>query len=139
MRQSAVGEDQSAVGDDIDRSGAAIISLIHQAVKASRTECDRAIETAHQYSLQLRAAEDLVNKLQTKVEQLEDQAFRAESSLNRIQGAIEEIRHGQSILNWFAGKCADTDEAGQALQFDAGQGPNVMSAIGGRDESRNIQ
>jgi hypothetical protein len=130
---------QNSVGDDIDRSGAAIMSLIDQVIKTSRAECDRALETAHQYSLRLRAAEDLVNKLQTKVEQLEDQAFRAQSSLNRIQGAIEEIRHGQSILNWFAGKGADTDEAGYPFQFEAGQGSNVMSATGGRDESRKIQ
>jgi hypothetical protein len=74
--------------DDIDRSGAAIFSLLHQAVETSRAECDRANETAHEYSLQLQAAKDLVNQLQIENEQLKVRARRAEDWLNRIQGTI---------------------------------------------------
>jgi hypothetical protein len=49
-------------GDDIDQSGTAIFSLLQQAVETSRAECNRANQTSHEYSLQLRAAKDLVNK-----------------------------------------------------------------------------
>lgn len=80
----------SVVGDDIDQSGTAIFSLLQQAVETSRTECDRANQTAHEYSLQLRAANDLVKQLQTEIAELEERARRAESWLDRIQTTIEE-------------------------------------------------
>jgi hypothetical protein len=76
--------------DEIERSGAAIISLLDQAVETSKAEVDRARETARQYSLQLRAAEDRAIKLQARVEQLEEQLLRAEDWFHRIQGTIEE-------------------------------------------------
>ena len=81
---------KSVAGDDIDQSGTAIFSLLQQAVETSRAECDRANRTSHEYSLQLRAAKDLVNKLQIEVAQLEARARRAEDWLDRIQTTIED-------------------------------------------------
>ena len=81
---------KNVTGDDIDQSGTAVFSLLKQAVETSRAECDRANQTAHEYSLQLRAAKDLVNKLQIEVAQLEERAHRAENWLDRIQGTIED-------------------------------------------------
>jgi hypothetical protein len=81
---------KSVVGDDIDQSGTAIFSLLQQAVETSRAECDRANQTAHEYALQLRAANDLVKQLQIKVAQLEERARRAEDWLHHIRNIIED-------------------------------------------------
>ena len=75
--------------DTVDRSGGAIISLLQQAADVAKADCDRAISTAHQLSLQLRAEEDRANKLQAQVNELEDAARKAEDWLAHIYKQIE--------------------------------------------------
>ena len=76
-------------GRQVDRSGEAIIALLHQAAELAQADCDRALQAAHQYSMQLRAAEDRAEKLQAQVQRLEQQAVVAEDWMRRIQGEIE--------------------------------------------------
>ena len=76
--------------DQIDRSGTAIIALLHQAAEAAQADCDRALQAAHQSAMQLRAAEDRAEKLQARIEQLEQEAARAEEWLRRIKSEIED-------------------------------------------------
>jgi uncharacterized protein YlxW (UPF0749 family) len=78
-------------GDDqVDKSGQAIISLLDQAARSAKEDCDRAFELAHKLSLQLREAEDRANALQSQVEQLQERALKAENWMLRIYKEIEE-------------------------------------------------
>ena len=77
-------------GDPLDQSGQAIVSLLQQAANLSNENCDRAMGLAHKLSIQLRAAEDRINNLQTELEQSLDRAARAEKWLMRIYQEIEE-------------------------------------------------
>lgn len=74
----------------VDRSGEAIMALLRQAAETAQADCDRAMQAAHQYSMQLRAAEDRAEKLQAQVERLEQQAAQAANWLSRIKGEIED-------------------------------------------------
>lgn len=76
-------------GLQVDRSGAAIINLLRQAAEAAEADCSRAMEAAHQYSMQLRAAEDRAEKLRLQVEQFEQRAIAAENWMHRIKDEIE--------------------------------------------------
>jgi predicted nucleic acid-binding Zn-ribbon protein len=48
------------------------------------------MKLAHKLSMQLRAAEDLINQLEAEAELLRDRAVRAERWLQTIQREIEE-------------------------------------------------
>ena len=69
---------------DVDRSAGAIIALLQQAADVAREDYERAVATAKQLSLQLRASEDRAQKLQMQVEQLETRAIKAENWIARI-------------------------------------------------------
>ena len=75
--------------DTVDQSGNAILALLQQAADVAKKDCDRALEMAHQLSLQLRAAEDRAIKLEAKVKQLEHDAQKAEDWLTYIHKEIE--------------------------------------------------
>ncbi|HZN31700.1 MAG TPA: hypothetical protein VFB68_02080 [Xanthobacteraceae bacterium] len=77
-------------GDPLDQSGQAIVTLLQQAANLSNENCDRAMGLAHKLSIQLRAAEDRINHLQTELEQSLDRTARAEKWLMRIYQEIEE-------------------------------------------------
>ena len=85
-RKPAVSE----ASQQVDRSGEAILALLRQAAETAQADCDRAMQAAHQYSMQLRASEDRAEKLQAQVERLEQQAALAATWLARIKGEIED-------------------------------------------------
>jgi hypothetical protein len=76
--------------DPMDRSGDAIISLLERAAHIADDDCKRAMDLAHKLSLQLRAAEDRANQLQSRLEYFQDRAARAENWMARIHKEIEE-------------------------------------------------
>ena len=75
-------------GDLLDQSGQKIIALLQQAAISSNEACDRANRLAGELSLQLHAAEDRINQLQSQIEQVRDRAGRAEKWLVRIYDDI---------------------------------------------------
>ena len=76
--------------DPTDRSGQAIIALLQQAAETANANCDRAMDLAHKLSMQLRAAEERIQELETDVRHYHDRAQRAEKWLARIYKDIEE-------------------------------------------------
>ena len=76
--------------DQVDKSGQAIISLLDQAARSAKEDCDRAFELAHKLSLQLREAEDRANQLQSQIEHFQERALKAENWMLRIYKEIEE-------------------------------------------------
>jgi hypothetical protein len=91
LRASAFASRSSGASqvDTVDKSGSAILALLDRAADAAKEDCQRALEMAHQLSLQLRAAEDRIIKLEVKVKQLENDAHKAEDWLTYIQKEIE--------------------------------------------------
>jgi hypothetical protein len=77
-------------GDQLDRSGHAIVSLLQQAADVAKENCDRAMDVAHKLSNQLRAAEDRVKQLEVELKHFEDRTVRAEKWLYRIYKEIED-------------------------------------------------
>ncbi len=77
-------------GDQLERSGHAIISLLQQAAEVAKENSDRALDVAHKLSIQLRAAEDRIRQLEAELKHFEDRAVRAEKWLYRIYKEIED-------------------------------------------------
>ena len=74
----------------VEEAGKAIIAKLQKAADLSNENCDRAMKLAHKLSMQLRAAEDQINQLETEVELFRHRAVRAEYWLQTIQKEIEE-------------------------------------------------
>ena len=87
---AAQKEPRQGDGDTVDRSGAAIVSMLQEAVDVAKNNCERAMDIAHKLSLQLRAAEDRVAQLEGDIRYYQERASRAEKWLMRIQQEIEE-------------------------------------------------
>jgi hypothetical protein len=83
-------DQRSADGDPIDRSGAAIVSMLQEAVEVAKHNCERAMDIAHKLSLQLRAAEDRIAQLEGEIRLYQDRAIRAEKWMHRIHSEIED-------------------------------------------------
>jgi hypothetical protein len=81
---------QPPSADPLDQSGLAIVAMLQEAVDVAKENCDRALEVAHKFSLQLRAAEDRILQLEGDVRHYQERATRAEKWMMRIQGEIEE-------------------------------------------------
>ncbi|MPZ41453.1 MAG: hypothetical protein GEU95_26090 [Rhizobiales bacterium] len=79
-----------ADGDPIDRSGAAIVSMLQEAVDVAKLNCERAMDIAHKLSLQLRAAEDRIAQLEGEIHHYQERAARAEKWMHRIHSEIED-------------------------------------------------
>jgi hypothetical protein len=77
-------------GDQVEKSGQAIIALLEEAARAAKSDCDRAFELAHELSLQLREAEERAAKFQAEFAHLEQRALRAENWMLRIYKEIED-------------------------------------------------
>src|SRR5262245_41166371 len=77
-------------GPVVEEAGEAIIAKIRKAAELSNQNCDRAMKLAHKLSMQLRAAEERINQLETEVELFRHRAVRAEYWLQTIQKEIEE-------------------------------------------------
>jgi len=74
----------------IDEAGQAIIAKIQRAAELANENCDRAMRLAHKLSMELRAAEDRINQLESEAQLFRDRAARAEGWLQTIQKEIEE-------------------------------------------------
>jgi hypothetical protein len=75
-----------------DEAGQAVIAKIRKAAELSHETCDRAMALAHKLAMQLRAAEDRINRLEREVALFRDRAARAEGWLQTIHKEIEEKR-----------------------------------------------
>ena len=74
----------------VEEAGQAIIAKIQKAADLSNENCDRAMALAHKLSMQLRAAEDRINQLESEVQLFRERAARAEGWLQTIHKEIEE-------------------------------------------------
>jgi chromosome segregation ATPase len=86
----------SKADDPVDKAGHAILGLLHQAANTAESTKQQAIETAQKLSAQLRAAEDRIRELETRVRYYEDRNDRAERWLHQISMEIEQRFFGQS-------------------------------------------
>jgi len=77
-------------GESAERSGHAIVALLKEAADVTKETCERAVETAHQLSVKLRAAEDRVRELESESRQWQVRATQAEKWLVRIHQEIED-------------------------------------------------
>src|SRR5499433_4135880 len=74
----------------LDEAGQAIVARIQRAAELANENCDRAMRLAHKLSMEIRAAEDQINQLESEVQLFRDHAARAEGWLQTIQKEIEE-------------------------------------------------
>jgi hypothetical protein len=77
-------------GDPMDRSGQAIVALLHQAANMAHSNSERATELAYKLSMRLRAAEEHIKELEKGICVFQERAQRAEKWLSRIYRDIEE-------------------------------------------------
>jgi hypothetical protein len=91
-------ERPGGAGSIVDNSGRAIVGLLEEAANLAQENTARAVGMAHRLSMELRAAEDRIRKLEADARLLEARAVRAEQWLVRIYGEIEEkfIRRASS-------------------------------------------
>jgi hypothetical protein len=73
-----------------DEAGQAVIAKIRKAAELSHETCDRAMVLAHKLAMELRGAEDRINRLEREVALFRDRAARAEGWLQTIHQEIEE-------------------------------------------------
>ena len=77
-------------GDDpLDRTGQTILSLLQRAAGIAEKNSQHAMGVAHKLSLELRAAEDHIKKLETELRYYQDRSDRAEQWLRHISMQIE--------------------------------------------------
>jgi hypothetical protein len=74
----------------LDEAGQAIVAKIQRAAELANENCDRAMGLAHKLSMELRAAEDRINQLESEVQLFRERAARAEGWLQTIHKEIEE-------------------------------------------------
>jgi hypothetical protein len=73
-----------------DEAGQAVIAKIRKAAELSHETCDRAMALAHKLAMELRGAEDRINRLEREVALFRDRAARAEGWIQTIHREIEE-------------------------------------------------
>jgi hypothetical protein len=73
-----------------DEAGQAVIAKIRKAAELSQETCDRAMALAHKLAMELRGAEDRINRLEREVALFRDRAARAEGWIQTIHREIEE-------------------------------------------------
>jgi chromosome segregation ATPase len=76
--------------DPIDDAGRALVAMLQEAANISKENVDRAMTVAHKLSMELRAAEDRISRLEVEIERLESRAARAEHWLEVIKKEIED-------------------------------------------------
>src|SRR5437763_429939 len=74
----------------LDESGHSILALLGKAADKTKDDCARAMDLAHKLKLQLRAAEDRVQQLETEAAHFHDRATRAEHWLQHIHSEVEQ-------------------------------------------------
>lgn len=85
----------SKADDPVDKAGHAILGLLNQAANTAEATKQQAIEIAQKLAAQLRAAEDRIRELETKIRYYEDRSDRAERWFYQISTEIEQRFFGQ--------------------------------------------
>jgi hypothetical protein len=85
----------SRTDDPVDKAGQAVLGLLHQAASTAEATKQQAIEIAQKLATQLRAAQDRIRELETKVRYHADRNDRAEKWLYQISTEIEQRFFGQ--------------------------------------------
>jgi hypothetical protein len=80
---SSNGEDQ------LDRAGQEILGLLQRAATVAEKNSQHALGIAHKLSLELRASEDHIKKLEAELQYYKDRSGRAEDWLRQISAQIE--------------------------------------------------
>ena len=83
---------------DVDRSGQEIIALLTEAAETAKSTCERALETAQKFSVQLRASEGRVRDLEADLQHFQSRAERAEQWLARVQHEIQDKFFGANAV-----------------------------------------
>ena len=76
--------------DQLDSAGQAILKLLHKAAGAAEANSREALETAQQFSSQLRAAAERIAELETEIRHYREKSERAEEWLRKISMEIED-------------------------------------------------
>ena len=75
--------------DPLDRTGQEILGLLQRAAGIAEKNSQHALGIAHKLSLELRAAEDHIKKLEAELQYYRDRSSRAEDWLRQISSQIE--------------------------------------------------
>jgi len=75
--------------DPLERTGQTILDLLQRAAGIAEKNSQHAMDIAHKLSLELRAAEDYIKKLETELRYYKDRSDRAEEWLRQISVQIE--------------------------------------------------
>ena len=81
----------------MERSGLAIVALLQEAANVAKETCERAVATADQLALKLRAAEEQIKELQLDARHYQVRATQAEKWLLRVHSEIEERFFGPEV------------------------------------------
>jgi hypothetical protein len=76
-------------GDQLDRAGQTILTLLHRAAGAAEQNSKRALEMAQALSQELQDAKRQIAELQANVRYHEDRADRAEQWLHKVYTEID--------------------------------------------------
>jgi hypothetical protein len=74
----------------VDDSGRAIIAMLQKAADMAREDCARAMDAAHKFSVELRAAEERAREAEAEAARCRDRATHAEAWLLRIHNEVEQ-------------------------------------------------
>jgi hypothetical protein len=77
-------------GDQLDKAGRSILSLLHKAAGVAEENSRHALDMAQKLSHQMRAAEHRIAELEAEVEAYRDRAGRAEQWLHKVYTEIED-------------------------------------------------
>lgn len=75
--------------DQLDRAGQEILGLLQRAAGIAEKNSQHALGIAHKLSLELRAAEDHIKKLEAELQYYRERSSRAEEWLRQISAQIE--------------------------------------------------
>jgi hypothetical protein len=74
----------------VDDAGRTIIAMLQKASEVAKDDCDRAMDTVHRLSFELRAAEERMREAEAEVAHFRERASRAEAWLLRIHYEAEQ-------------------------------------------------
>jgi hypothetical protein len=80
--------------DTLDKTGQEILGLLQRAAGMAEKNSQHAVGIAHKLSLELRAAEDHIKKLESEIQYYKERSSRAEDWLRQIASQIQAQLHG---------------------------------------------
>lgn len=80
--------------DTLDKTGQEILGLLQRAAGMAEKNSQHALGIAHKLSLELRAAEDHIKKLESEIQYYKERSSRAEDWLRQIASQIQAQFHG---------------------------------------------